>query len=122
MGVPFLNVKHELCSIRAYTIIICRNRKLVDKHVNLFLLQIIGQLQFYGYPLLIKAQFPDTFTKDSINRPDFILSAPNGIKVCHRSDSLSNRLMLYSSSSKSMNWDPRYTSFPSIRSNTVGPE
>ena len=30
--------------------------------------------------------------------------------------------MLYSSSSKSMNWEPRYTSLPSIRSNTVGPE
>ena len=71
-----LKIKHELCSLRAYTVIVCRNWKLVDKHIGIFLLQIIGQLQFYGYPLLIKAQFPDTFTKDSINhRPDLTLSS-----------------------------------------------
>ena len=38
MGVPFLHVKHELCSLRAYTIIVCWYRELVDKHVNLFFL------------------------------------------------------------------------------------
>ena len=39
MGAPFfLHVKHELCSLRTYTVIICRNWKLVDKHVNLFFL------------------------------------------------------------------------------------
>ena len=39
MGVPFfLHIKYELCSLRAYTIIVCRYRELVDKHVNLFFL------------------------------------------------------------------------------------
>ena len=38
MGVPFLHVKHEFCSLRAYAIIVSRNWKLVDKHVNLFFL------------------------------------------------------------------------------------
>ena len=104
MGVPFLNVKHELCSFRAYTVIVSRYRKLVDKHVNFFLLQILGQLQFNGHPSLIIAQVPDTFSQNSIyHRPYFILSAPDSIEVSHCSESLSNRLMLYSSSSKSMN-------------------
>ena len=44
MGVPFLHVKHELCSFRAYTVIVCWNWKLIDKLLNLFLLQILGQL------------------------------------------------------------------------------
>ena len=85
MGVPFSHVKHELCSLRAYTIIVCWYRELVDKHVNLFLLQILGNLQIDGHPSLIIAQIPDALSQNGIHhRPDFILSAPNGIKVSHR--------------------------------------
>ena len=64
MGVPFfLHIKNELCSLRAYAIIVSRNWKLVDKHVNFFLLQILGQLQFNGHQSLIIAQVPDTFLR-----------------------------------------------------------
>ena len=64
MGVPFfLHIKYELCSLRAYTVIVCRYRKLIDKLINLFLLQILGQLQFNGHPSIIIAQIPDTFTQ-----------------------------------------------------------
>ena len=83
-GVPFLNVKHELCSLRAYAVIVCWYRELVDKCIGIFFLQILGQLQFYGHPSLIIAQVPDTFTKDSVyHRPDFVLSAPDSIEVSH---------------------------------------
>ena len=79
MGVPFLHIKHEFCSLRAYAVIVCRNWKLIDKRIGIFLLQILGQLQFYGHPSLIIAQVPDTFSQNSINhRPYFILSAPDG--------------------------------------------
>ena len=45
MGVPFfLHVKYELCSLRAYTVKVSWNWKLVDKHINLFFLLILGQL------------------------------------------------------------------------------
>ena len=68
MGVPFfLHIKYELCSLRAYAIIVSRNWKLVDKHVNLFLLQILGQLQFNGHPSFVIAQIPDTFSQNSIH-------------------------------------------------------
>ena len=51
-------------------------------HVNLFLLQILGQLQFNGHPSLVIAQVPDVFTKYGIHhRHDFILSTPDGIEV-----------------------------------------
>ena len=64
MGVPFfLHIKYELCSLRAYAIIVSRNWKLVDKHINLFLLQIRSQLQFNGHPSIIKAEIPDTFLR-----------------------------------------------------------
>ena len=66
MGVPFLNVKHELCSLRAYAVIVCQNWKLVDKRIDIFFLQIIGQLQFNGHPSLIIAQIPDAFSQNSI--------------------------------------------------------
>ncbi len=76
MGVPFLHVKHELCSFRAYTVIVCRNRKLVDKRIGIFLFQVLGQLQFNGHPSLIIAQIPDAFSQNGINhRPDLTLSS-----------------------------------------------
>ena len=67
MGVPFLHIKYELCSFRAYSVIFSRNWELVDKHVNLFLLQILGQLQFNGHPSFVIAQIPDTFSQNSIH-------------------------------------------------------
>ena len=67
MGVPFLHIKYELCSFRAYSVIFSRNWELVDKHVNLFLLQILGQLQFNDYPSFVIAQIPDTFSQNSIH-------------------------------------------------------
>ena len=89
MGVPFLHVKHELCSLRAYAVIVSRNWKLISKCVNLFLLQICAQFQFNGRSSFVIAQIPDTFTQNSIYyRSDFILSAPDGIEVSHCSDSL----------------------------------
>ena len=81
-------IKHEFCSLQAYAIIVCRNRKLVDKRIGIFLLQIHGQLHFYDHPSLIIAQVPDTFSQDGINhRSDFVLSAPDGIKVSHNTQS-----------------------------------
>jgi DNA repair protein RadC len=41
--------------------------KLIDKRIGIFLLQILGQLQFYGHPSLIIAQVPYTFSQNSIN-------------------------------------------------------
>ena len=69
-------IKHELCSLRAYAVIVCRNWKLIDKCIGIFLLQILGQLQFNGHPSLIIAQVPDTFFQHGINhRPDLTLSS-----------------------------------------------
>ena len=80
MGVPFfLHIKYELCSLRAYAIIVSRNRKLVDKHVNFFLLQILGQLQFNGHPSIIIAQIPDTFPQNSILFADYQSRSRNQI-------------------------------------------
>ncbi len=77
-------IKYELCALRAYAVIVCRNGKLVDKRIDIFFLQIIGQRQFNGHPSLIITQIPDTFSKNSIyHRPDFVLSAPNSIEVSH---------------------------------------
>ena len=77
-------IKHELCSLRAYAVIVCRNWKLIDKRIGILLFQILSLLQFYGHPSLIIAQVPDTFSQHGINyRPDFILSAPDGIEVSH---------------------------------------
>jgi len=76
MGVPFLHIKHELCSLRAYTIIVCWYRELVDKLINLFLLQIRSQLQFNGHPSIIIAEIPDTFPQNSIDhRSNLTLSS-----------------------------------------------
>ena len=61
------DIKYELCSFRAYSVIFSRNWELVDKHVNLFLLQILGQLQFNGHPSFVIAQIPDTFSQNSIH-------------------------------------------------------
>ena len=49
-------IKYKSCSLRANAVIVCWNWKLIDKCIGIFLLQILGQLQFYGHPSLIIAQ------------------------------------------------------------------
>ena len=63
LGRRVSEIECELCSFRAYTVIVSRNWELVDKHVNLFLLQIRSQLQFNGHPSIIIAEIPDTFLR-----------------------------------------------------------
>ena len=45
---------------------ICRDRKLIDKRIGWFLLQIQGQFQFNAHPTLIVAQIPDAFSQNGI--------------------------------------------------------
>ena len=71
-----LKIKHELCSLRANAVIVCRNGKLIDKCIDIFFLQILGQLQFNGHPSFIIDQIPDTFTQNGIYyRSDLTLSS-----------------------------------------------
>ena len=62
--------------------------KLIDKRIGIFLLQILGQLQLYGHASLAVTEIPDTFAQNGIHyRSDFIVSAPDGIKVSHNTQS-----------------------------------
>ena len=68
----------------AYTVVVSCYRKLVNEHIGSFLLQILGKFQFNTHPMLVVTQIPDALTQNGIHhRSDFILSAPNGIKVSH---------------------------------------
>ena len=73
----------------AYTVIISSYRELVNECIGSFLLQILGEFQFNTCPTFIVTQIPDALAQNGIHhRSDFILSAPNGIKVCHFTSSL----------------------------------
>jgi len=67
-----------------HTVIVSSKRELVDEHIGSFLLQILGKFQFNTHPMFIVTQIPDTLAQNGIDhRSDFILSAPNEIKVSH---------------------------------------
>ena len=82
---PFLlQIKYELCPPQSYPIIICWYWELAAKITDSIFIKEECQFENDGTTPFIIGQIPDALTQNGIyHRSDFILSAPNGIKVCH---------------------------------------
>lgn len=88
MGFFFLKVEYELCSPRSYPIIVGRYRKLAAQITYGILIKGNRQFKNDGTTPFFIGQIPDAFTQNGIDyRPYFILSAPDGIKVSHNTQS-----------------------------------
>ena len=70
--------------MRAYAVVVGRDRELAAQVAGSIFIEVSGQFQNDGATLLVVCEIPYTFAQDSIdNCPDLVLGAPYRIEVSH---------------------------------------
>ena len=80
-----LQIEYELGAFCSNTVVVGSDGELATEIANVIIIEGDSQFQFDGHSSFAVAEIPYTFSQNGIHhRSDFILCAPNGIVVSHR--------------------------------------